>query len=116
MPKVCDEATIAIPAELGWIVTNERHHVAVEVRGSPRIKSRERRKAEKTSVLVNGRQLTNACDVTLASPTRVERLEGTVEESSDRGHNLEVEELRDRVKQLERYVEWWEAWFDGAGY
>ncbi len=74
LPKVCDGATIGIPAELGWIVTNERHHVAIEVSGSPHIRSRKRRKAEKTSVLVNGKQLTNACDVTLASPTWVGRL------------------------------------------
>ena len=71
LPKVCDEATIGIPAELGWIVSNERHHVAIAANGSSRIKPRKRRQAEKTSVLINGRQLTNACDVTVASPTWV---------------------------------------------
>ena len=78
-PQACDEATLGIPAELGWIVSHERHHIAIAVNGSSRIKPRKRRKAEKTSVFINGRKLTNACDVTVDSPTWVERLtEGAV--------------------------------------
>ena len=73
-PEACDEATLSIPAELGWIVSHERHHIAIAVNGSSRIKPRKRRKAEKTSVFINGRKLTNACDVTVDSPTWVERL------------------------------------------